>query len=126
ENFFAPKPGDEAAYQNKVAQLAAVIAAANPDLVGLEEVGDPESFEALRAALGAGWNGVLSTHFQPSHAIRVGWLSRRVMSDIEEVVDLPTGCRRSRSTTPVPQSTSSAEAHSPSPTPQTLAPTSEP
>jgi len=89
ENFFSPSAGDEAAYGQKVQQLAAVIAAAAPDLVGLQEVGDPESFDALLVALGAGWSGMLATHFDPSHAIRVGWLTRGELSAVEEVVDLP-------------------------------------
>ena len=90
ENFFTPAAGDQKAYQEKVAELAAVITAAAPDLVALQEVGDPEAFEALRSALGAGWTGVLSTHFDPSHAIRVGWLSHGDLTEVEEVVDLPT------------------------------------
>ena len=33
---------------------------------------------------------MLSTHFEPSHAIRVGWLSHGgEMSDVEQVTDLP-------------------------------------
>ena len=91
ENFFAPKPTDEAAYEAKVAAIAEVIGAAAPDLVAVQEVGDPESFEALRAKLGDGWMGVLSTHFEASHAIRVGWLSSGVLSEVEEVVGLPPG-----------------------------------
>ena len=90
ENFFTPATGDQDAYEEKVAELAAVITAAAPDLVALQEVGDPESFETLRTALGAGWTGVLSTHFEPSHAIRVGWLSPGDLTEVEEVVDLPT------------------------------------
>lgn len=90
ENFFTPATGDQKAYQEKVAELATVITAAAPDVVALQEVGDPEAFETLRSALGAGWTGVLSTHFDPSHAIRVGWLSHGDLTEVEEVVDLPT------------------------------------
>jgi endonuclease/exonuclease/phosphatase family metal-dependent hydrolase len=90
ENFFTPAAGDQDAYEEKVVELAAVITTAAPDLVGLQEVGDTASFEALRAALGEGWTGVLSTHFEPSHAIRVGWLSTGALTEVEEVVDLPT------------------------------------
>jgi len=89
ENFFAPKPADQAAYDAKVASLAKVITTATPDLVALQEVGDEESFQALREALGAGWTGVLSTHFETPHTIRVGWLSPGAISDVEEIVDLP-------------------------------------
>ncbi|HEY3713848.1 MAG TPA: endonuclease/exonuclease/phosphatase family protein [Jatrophihabitantaceae bacterium] len=75
ENFFVPKPADQAAYDAKLAELADVITAAAPDLLAVQEVGDAASFEALRAKLGAGWTGVLSTHFATPHTIRVGWLS---------------------------------------------------
>jgi len=90
ENFFTPATGDPDAYQEKVTELAAVITTAAPDLVALQEVGDPEAFETLRSTVGAGWTGVLSTHFDPSHAIRVGWLSSGALTEVEEVVDLPT------------------------------------
>jgi endonuclease/exonuclease/phosphatase family metal-dependent hydrolase len=93
ENFFVPEPADADAYQEKVGQLAAVISAAAPDLVGLQEVGDPESFDALLTALGRGWSGVLATHFDPEHAIRVGWLTTGELTDVEEVVDLPEALR---------------------------------
>jgi hypothetical protein len=48
ENFFTPAAGDQDAYEEKVAELTAVITTAAPDLVGLQEVGDTESFEELR------------------------------------------------------------------------------
>jgi len=89
ENFFAPDAGETDAYQQKVTELAQIIKAANPDVVALQEVGDPESFEALRAKLDLNWTGELATHFDPNHAIRVGWLSPRPLADVEEVVDLP-------------------------------------
>jgi endonuclease/exonuclease/phosphatase family metal-dependent hydrolase len=76
ENLFAPTPADQDAYAAKVAALARVITAATPDLVGLQEIGDEQSFTALREALGPDWTAVLSTHFEAAHASRVGWLSR--------------------------------------------------
>jgi endonuclease/exonuclease/phosphatase family metal-dependent hydrolase len=39
ENFFTPKPADQAAYDAKVTELAAVISTAAPDLLALQEVG---------------------------------------------------------------------------------------
>ncbi|TDW98552.1 endonuclease/exonuclease/phosphatase family protein [Kribbella sp. VKM Ac-2566] len=89
ENFFTPKPTDRAAYDVKVAELKNVIETAAPDLLALQEIGDEASFEALRAALGGNWTGVLSTHFESPHTIRVGWLSPGDLSDVQEVVDLP-------------------------------------
>jgi endonuclease/exonuclease/phosphatase family metal-dependent hydrolase len=89
ENFFSPKPADQAAYDAKVTALADVVTAAAPDLVALQEVGDPASFDALRTKLGGGWTGELATHFEPSHAIRVGWLATGALADVEEVISLP-------------------------------------
>ena len=74
ENFFAPQPADQAAYNTKLAELADVIRTAEPDLLAVQETGDEQSFEALRNDLGAGGTGVLSTHFETPHTIRVGWL----------------------------------------------------
>ena len=89
ENFFAPQPAEQGAYDAKTAALAATIRDAALDLVALHQVGDPQSFEALRAQLGAGWWGELATHYEPSHAIRVGWLTQSTLTDVQEVVALP-------------------------------------
>src|SRR4051812_42530498 len=89
ENFFAPKPANRADFDAKLDALAGVITAAEPDLLAVQEVGDEVAFAALRDRLGAGWSGALSTHFEASHTIRVGWLSPGPLSDAEEVVDLP-------------------------------------
>jgi endonuclease/exonuclease/phosphatase family metal-dependent hydrolase len=88
ENFFAPtQASGQAAYDAKVAALTDVVRTAAPDLLALQEVGDEQSFAALRDALG--WTGVLSTHFEADHPIRVGWLAPGELTDVEEVVDLP-------------------------------------
>lgn len=89
ENFFAPADGAGAGYDAKVTALAQVITDSGADVVALQEVGDPESLEQLRSTLGARWHGILAGHFDPDHAIRVGFLSRREPQDVEEVVDLP-------------------------------------
>ena len=72
--FFAPRPAHQAAYNAKIAELMDVIRTAKPDLLAVQEIGDEQSFEALRNELGAGWTGRLSTHFETPHTIRVGWL----------------------------------------------------
>jgi endonuclease/exonuclease/phosphatase family metal-dependent hydrolase len=89
ENLFAPQPADRAAYDTKLTELANVIHTAAPDLLAVQEIGDEQSFEALRERLGDDWTGVLSTHFESPHTIRVGWLSPGDLFDVEEVVDLP-------------------------------------
>jgi endonuclease/exonuclease/phosphatase family metal-dependent hydrolase len=89
ENFFQPEPADQANFNAKLDALADVIVAADPDLLAVQEVGDEVAFAALRDKLGAGWSGELSAHFESSHPIRVGWLTRGVLSDVEEIIDLP-------------------------------------
>src|SRR4051794_7901450 len=89
ENLFAPTPAQQPAWDVKLAQLAGVIRSVGPDLLAVQEIGDEQSFDALRHQLG--WTGVLSTHFEPSHTIRVGWLSPGRLTDVEQVVDLPPG-----------------------------------
>ncbi len=89
ENLFEPEPSEQSDFNAKLDALAGVITVAQPDAVAVQEVGDEASFEALRTRLGAAWTGVLSTHFESPHTIRVGWLSPRPLTDVEEVVDLP-------------------------------------
>lgn len=90
ENLFLPvDDAGQDAYDAKLDALAAVVTAQAPDLLALQEVGDEESFENLRARLGPDWKGQLATHFDPGHAIRVGWLSTGDLTDVEELVDLP-------------------------------------
>jgi endonuclease/exonuclease/phosphatase family metal-dependent hydrolase len=89
ENFFAPEPANRVDFDAKLDALAEVITAAEPDLLAVQEVGDQVAFAALRDKLGAGWSGKLSTHFESSHPIRVGWLSPEALSEVDEVLDLP-------------------------------------
>jgi endonuclease/exonuclease/phosphatase family metal-dependent hydrolase len=89
ENLFTPDPAEQADSDAKLDALAGVIAAAHPDAVALQEVGDDAALEALRTRLGADWISVVSTHFEARHPIRVAWLSPRPLTDVAEVVDLP-------------------------------------
>ena len=93
ENFFAPGtafgPGTTAIFERKVALLAATITSADVDVIALQEVGDLEAFDALLAALGADWTGQLSTFFEPSHAIRVGFAARVPVTATSEYADIP-------------------------------------
>ncbi len=91
ENLFTPAPAERGAFDSKLDALARVITDALPDLVGLQEIGDEAAFAALLDRLGGTWTGVLATHVEPRHPIRVGWLSPRPLTDVEQVVDLPAG-----------------------------------
>jgi len=64
--FFRPGaasgPTSLAAYKAKLDHLTATIEAIPPDVLGVQEVGQPEALEELRAALGAGWQAICSQH----------------------------------------------------------------
>ena len=82
ENLF--RPGgmagvtDPALYEQKLEKLASMIAAHRPDVIGLQEVGDPAALGDLKAKLGTRYPHVLvATHFDAMHAIRVAALLQR-------------------------------------------------
>jgi predicted extracellular nuclease len=57
ENLFRPgeasgRPSTPEAYEAKLAGLAAVITAQDPDVISLQEIGDPDALEDLIAAIG--------------------------------------------------------------------------
>jgi endonuclease/exonuclease/phosphatase family metal-dependent hydrolase len=88
ENLFRPGgdfgPDDAAVYRAKLVALAATINAAAPDVLGVQEVGQPEALADLVALLDGSWHTALSGHFDVHHPIRVGVLSRhplRVIAD---------------------------------------------
>src|SRR5919202_375067 len=92
ENFFRPGAGagptSGAAYDAKLAHLKATIEAIAPDVLGVQEVGQPEALEELRAALGGSWRAIASQH-PDRRGIRVGFLSRLPFAEHEDVVAFP-------------------------------------
>ena len=97
ENLFSPNaqfgPTTAAEFEEKVRVLAETIHSAGVDVLGAQEVGDDEAFEALVSALGAEWVGVLSTHFDRRHSIRVGFASRLPIVESSEYFEIPTQLR---------------------------------
>jgi endonuclease/exonuclease/phosphatase family metal-dependent hydrolase len=93
ENLFRPGgtfgPSDEMSYRAKLAALAATINTTKPDVLGVQEVGDPEALADLVAMLDGEWHVELSKHFEADHPIRVGVLSRRPIQVIQDVADFP-------------------------------------
>lgn len=96
ENLF--RPGgmagvtDPALYEQKLENLATMIAAHRPDVIGLQEVGDPAALDDLKAKLGTRYPRVLvATHFDAMHPIRVAALLRRGirLSERDELIDFP-------------------------------------
>ncbi|MCD9874004.1 endonuclease/exonuclease/phosphatase family protein [Streptomyces guryensis] len=87
ENLYRPGspfgPKDKAAYETKLASLAAVITELDPALLGVQEVGEPEALDDLVGMLDGDWHVALSG--QPDgRGIRVGFLSR---TEVEVVAD---------------------------------------
>src|SRR3954447_10334228 len=94
ENLFRPGAGDgptdEDAYHAKLTALAGMIEQIAPDVLAVQEVGDPEALDDLRARLEGEWHRELST--QPDgRGIRVGFLSRHPLTDIHAIRAFPPG-----------------------------------
>src|SRR5438094_2237422 len=96
ENLFKPGeaggPTSDDVYQAKLQGLAATINGENPDVVSVQEVGDPDALDDLIALLNGSWHQQLSTHPDQRH-IRVAWLSQRPISGSEEVIAFPDELR---------------------------------
>ena len=94
ENLFRPGgdfgPADTAVYQAKLAALAATINAQAPDVLGVQEVGQPEALADLVALLDGDWHTTLSQHYDPHHPIRVGVVSRHPHSVVADTATFPT------------------------------------
>ncbi|WP_030683173.1 endonuclease/exonuclease/phosphatase family protein [Streptomyces sp. NRRL B-1347] len=89
ENLYRPGgpfgPKDKAAYEAKLASLAATIRALDPSLLGVQEVGDPGALDDLAGLLDGTWHTAVSRHAD-DRGIRVGFLSRlepEVLADVE-------------------------------------------
>ena len=94
ENLFRPGadagPSDEQAYDAKLTELARVIGEIGPDILAVQEVGDPEVLEDLRERLAGNWLAE-SSELPDGRGIRVGFLSRLVLGGIEQVGEFPDG-----------------------------------
>ncbi len=94
ENLFRPAAdadGDVVqAYEDKLANLAGVIGDVDVDVLAVQEVGEPEALEDLRGRLDGEWHSALS-QFPDGRGIRVGFLSRLELSDVDDVREFPDG-----------------------------------
>jgi hypothetical protein len=88
ENLFLPGeeggPSDQEAFDAKLTALAATISGVNPDVLAVQEVGNPSALNELRGRLQGDWHVKLS----PDHdarRIRVGFLSRLAMHGVQRV-----------------------------------------
>ncbi|MET9733673.1 endonuclease/exonuclease/phosphatase family protein [Streptomyces sp. NPDC006458] len=92
ENLYRPGgpfgPKDKAAYETKLASLAAVLTDLDPALLGVQEVGEPEALAELAGMLDGDWHTALSGHAD-SRGIRVGFLSRTPLTVLADTDALP-------------------------------------
>lgn len=95
ESLFRPGgaagPRTDAAYQAKLAALAAVINVMAPDLLAVQEVGDPAALVDLAELAEGGWQ--CPTADPDGRGIRVGFMSRLPLADVEQVRVFPAGLR---------------------------------
>lgn len=96
ENLYRPGgpfgPKDKAAYETKLAALAAVITELDPVLLGVQEVGEPEALQELAGMLSGEWHIALSAH-PDGRGIRVGFLSRTAPQVIADTNTFPAKLR---------------------------------
>jgi predicted extracellular nuclease len=91
ENLYRPGgdgPKTEEAYEAKLATLVETITRHAPDVLAVQEVGEPRALADLVEQLGAGWHSVLSTH-PDARGIRVGFLSRTPATSTTDLHDFP-------------------------------------
>jgi endonuclease/exonuclease/phosphatase family metal-dependent hydrolase len=94
ENLFRPTVTDAAptthgAYEAKLAALAATIAALEPDVLAVQEVGDPDALQDLLDLLDGSWSAEVAS--PDGRGIRVGCISRLPLSVVAQVTSFPAG-----------------------------------
>ncbi len=91
ENLFTPEdpdgPPDQETYDAKLAALASVVEAISPDVLAVQEVGNPSALADLVARLDGSWQLALAD--PDARGIRVGVIARRPIEEAEQVRDLP-------------------------------------
>ncbi len=96
ENLFRPGaafgPKSQAVYQAKLQGLASTINDQAPDVLALQEIGDPNALDDLANAVGGTWHPRLSDK-PDGRGIRVAWLSRRSITTSEDVKVFPAPLR---------------------------------
>ncbi len=92
ENLFRPGsadgPSDQRAYAAKLAALAQVIRAMAPDVLALQEVGDPAALADLATEAGGSWHSELSP-FGDDRGIAVAFLSRLPIERVDQIRPFP-------------------------------------
>jgi hypothetical protein len=92
ENLFRPgggsgAPSGEEQYEQKLDGLAATIIDLAPELLAVQEVGDPDALADLVGRLDGEWHTALAD--PAGRGIRVGFISRLALSETIQVADFP-------------------------------------
>ncbi len=92
ENLFRPAaeggPADDEAYEAKLDSLAGVITGLAPDVLAVQEVGQPEALDDLKERLDGRWHTETSA-FPDARGIRVGFLSRLALAEVRQARPFP-------------------------------------
>jgi hypothetical protein len=94
QNLFRPGPDSGSPsgpddYAHKLAALARPITTLEPDVLAVQEVGDPDALRDLIGLLTGSWHSELAD--PDGRGIRVGFLSRLPMTDVEQIRAFPDG-----------------------------------
>jgi endonuclease/exonuclease/phosphatase family metal-dependent hydrolase len=92
ENLFRPgsgsgAPSGEGAYDAKLDSLVAIINDLKPDILAVQEVGDPEALDDLVGRLDGSWLTGLAD--PDERGIRVGIISKLALSEVEQFAAFP-------------------------------------
>ncbi len=91
ENLFRPGsdggPDSDQEYQAKLNALAGTITSIAPDVLAVQEVGEPEALADLVGKLDGRWHTELAE--PDGRGIRVGFCSRHPLTDLAQVTDFP-------------------------------------
>src|SRR5262249_43734008 len=78
----------------KLQSLAAMINAENPDVLALQEIGDPAALDDLVQRLNGAWYRRVSQHpDEDPHPIRVAWPTRLAITHGEDIFQFPPHLR---------------------------------
>jgi endonuclease/exonuclease/phosphatase family metal-dependent hydrolase len=95
ENLFPPGdpagPTTQAAYDTKLAALAAIIRNLDPDVLAVQEVGDPSALTDLAKLLDR-YDHTATAH-PDGRGIRVGYLSKLTLADVHQIATYPAALR---------------------------------
>ncbi|SDM73614.1 Hemolysin-type calcium-binding repeat-containing protein [Geodermatophilus siccatus] len=93
ENLLRPEdeagPGDPAGYGAEPAALAEVVVRTAPDVLAVQEVGNPDALADVAERAGGAWHCVTAGVEPSQRPIRVGFLSRPPLTDVAEVTGSP-------------------------------------